>query len=332
MEGQEFDAKTDVIVEDSNDKVEALLDSQLDKIEQGTPSDSSPEKQTTEDKAETAKASEDTTSKKSEEAKEETTEAPKGYHDDPAWKRIMDERNTARAERDEFKAKGGLSEEQTQSLEDVKTIIESPAYIKTSMKEQGYTQEAIDAKLIEKGFEAPKPATSDLDAVAKEFGFKSANDLKPEERTYLEEIIKASSAIVDARLKPIESRLGQADQQKQQVEAGRTLVKDLQAKVAEEKILDYTKDVEPMVKEWLDKNPEGLQPDLEKAVTIQINKLNIERLRAGKEQITRDEKKTDLRQNVKGAGSEGKGQKKIAVTDEDAESILESEFDRMGIY
>ena len=331
MDTLEQDAKTEV-VDDPNEKAEALLDAKLDKLEQPTPSEPSTEKPTTEAKEGVTETSEDETSKKSEEVKEETTEAPKGYHDDPAWKRIIDERNTARGERDELKAKGGVSEEQTQTLEDVKTIMQSATYIKASMKEAGYTQEAIDAKLIDAGHKPVTPATSDLDRVAREFDFKSADDLKPEERTYLEELIKASSAIVDSRLEPIKGKLSQDEQQKNQVEAGRTLVKNLQAKVTEEQILDYKKDVEPMINDWLDKHPKGLQPDLEKHVTTQINKLNIERLRAGQAQITRDGKKAGLRQNVTGAPSEGAPKLKAAVTDDDAEANLEAQFDSMGIY
>lgn len=330
---EEQDAK-DVVANEvvSDDAVEAQLEKQLDTIAPETRTESSPEKKTTEDKAEVTKTSEDTTSKKSEEVKEETTEAPKGYHDDPAWKRIIEERNASRAERDELKSKGGVSDEDKQSLADMKTVMESAEYVQLSMKNAGFTQETIDAKLKELGFEAPAAVTSDLDAVAKKFGFKSAEDLKPEEKTYLEEIIKASSAIVDSRLEPIKGRLSKADQETQQVEAGRSLVKDIKAQVEEEKILDYVKDVEPMIDKWLKENPKGLQPELKAHVEKETRKLSIERLRVGKQTIDRDGKKVNLRQNTSGAHSEAKPELKPADTDENAEANVETVLDNLGIY
>ncbi|MBU0909473.1 MAG: hypothetical protein KJ717_07875, partial [Proteobacteria bacterium] len=86
----------------------------------------------------------------------------KGYHNDPAWQKQRELIDRLKKEKEE----GALSDEDKQRLEDLKTVTSSREYIQASMEKQGYTQEAINNALKEKGFDIPdSKVSSDFDLV-----------------------------------------------------------------------------------------------------------------------------------------------------------------------
>ena len=79
---------------------------------------------------------------------EETEEVPKEFHKHPAWQRILKQRDEYKGQVDELKK--GEPDLKAQ-VEEFNKVVNSREYIEASMKSQGYTQEAIESRLKEKG-------------------------------------------------------------------------------------------------------------------------------------------------------------------------------------
>ena len=202
MQDQVQEAKTDDVEQPKS--VDEQMDEVLDTIEQEkTPSDSSSEKQTTD--TEKSKESEEAPTgtdqtKPDDEAKEDKPkdeDVPKEFHKHPAWKRIMEERNKAQEQIKELEGKETLSTEDKEKLEKLNEVTSSREYIEASMKAQGYTPEAINKALSEKGFEVDKvEAPDDFTLVTKTLNI-DPKTLTSKQQGDIQDIAKISRIVAE---------------------------------------------------------------------------------------------------------------------------------------
>ena len=251
----------------------------------------------------------------------------KGYHNDPAW---IKQRELIDRLKKEGEAKSALSEEDKQALDEFKTFRSSAEYIQTSMKAQGYTQEAIDKKLTESGFESQSKPQDDVQLVIGKLGI-DLDKFTPQEKASvmqnIEDIVKVADILVNDRLgkvlpkelSGIKEHIGSMEKS----DNASKMLSNMQSTVKDEGILDFTKDIEPELNKFLDDNSDATQQDLFEHFKKINHKLTVERLKTGKKQEERDGKKTNLRQNV--AGSPGGNQvPKTGDFEKDADAFLDS--------
>ena len=226
----------------------------------------------------------------------------KGYHKDPAWQK---QREIIDRLKKEGEAKVAMSEEDRTALDEFKKFRSSPDYIITSMKSQGYTQEAIDKKLRESGFEVPTKPQDDVQLVLKKLNI-DVSKLAPEDKANITANIEDVSKIADIifadrlskilpkELAPLQDHLGlmeKSDNASKLI----TVIKDT---VKTEGILDFDKDVEPVLNKFLDENPDASQQDVLEHFKSINHQLTIERLKIGNKKGERDNLKSNLRQNI----------------------------------
>lgn len=303
-----------------SEQVDKKVDELLDKREQETPSETSTEKETTETETKETEAPA-TEQPKPEEPKPEE-EVPKEFHKHPAWQRIM-------RERDELKEsqKGALSKEDIDSF---KKVTSSPEYIQTSMKSQGFTQEAINKALKERGFEIPEAPTDDLALVLGKLNV-DPKALSDEQRGSVGDIAKITRIIAQdiigktlpGQLKPLQE---QAEKITQTTEADRNDAA-MQETVKSEGILDYKKDILPELNKFLDEHPDAFQEEVFNYFKEINHKLSIERLKTGKRKTERDEKKEGNRPITETA------KPKVGLPDRtgDYEKDLDAALDHLNI-
>lgn len=247
----------------------------------------------------------------------------KGYHNDPAWQKQREMIDRLKQEG----AKSALSPEDKALLEDVKKVTSSREYIETAMKAQGYTQDAIDKALRDRGFDvATKP--DDLNAlVFSKLGVKPET-LDDNTKAIVDDVIKIANIIIEDRLgkvlpnqlKPIQEHLSQVNREIM----GDKLIKEMKETVSKEGILDFDKDVTPELNKYLDEHPEITQEELRSAF-IKINHaLSIERLRTGKKREEEQGKKDGLRQTQNTRGAKVNIPARTGNFDKDADSLLDS--------
>ena len=130
--------------------------------------------------------------------------------------------------------------------------------------------------------------------------------------------------VLKTELEPIREH---QDKQTQKESAG-TITNSLKSLVAENKvddkpILDFEKDVEPIIDKYLDDNPEATQEEAFAQGKAIISKLTIKRLKTSKSQEGRDKLKENLRQNAGGGIKIDGLPKKTGDFHEDADAILD---------
>ncbi len=305
------------------------MDKVLDNFEKETPSDSSSEKETT--GKDTSKEPSGSDQPKPDEGKPEEEEVPKEFHKHPAWQRIMKERDEAKAKTEELEGKGSLSVEDRKTLDDAKTITSSREGIETLMRAQGFKQEAIDKRLAEAGHDVASPE-NDVALVCKEHGMDEKT-LKPAQRTDIEDYCKVArtifkseiSKVLNSELKPIQEHIGKQSQK----ESASTITNQMKAIVAKDEvdgkpILDFEKDIEPAINEYLDKNPEATQEEVFAHFKSINHELTVKRLKTSKSQEGRDKLKENLRQNSGGSIKIDGLPKKTGNFHEDADNLLDS--------
>lgn len=278
-------------------------DQLLDRVDEaGKPSESSSEKESTDTETkETKDAGADQQEKgKSEESKEEVKEDSK------------DPRDIAfRKGYNEAKDKFGKPTEGTPSQEQVELFnktISSPEYVQTSMKAAGYTQEAIDGALREKGFEVPEKQTDDLKLVTEKLGLDSAT-LDESAKATINDISRIANVLIenrlgkafDSKLSPIQERLDKSDN----ATAGQQMFNQMEKIIKDGNILDFKSDVEPVLHKFMNENPKASQAEALQHFNELKYSLSIERLQHGKKKKTRDESKDNLRTSKEGSTNLG---------------------------
>lgn len=247
----------------------------------------------------------------------------KGYHKDPAWQKQREIIDRLKAEQ----AKGALSAEDRALLADVKKVTSSREYIETSLKSQGFTQDAIDKRLREAGFDIATKPTDDLELISQSLNIDSSK-LTQAQKDDITDIVKIADIIFKDRmnkvlpnqLKPIQEHIGQINQE---ASAGK-IVNVMRELVKKDGVLDFEKDIEPEINKFLDANPDSTQADVLAHFREINHSLTIERLRLGKKKDERDIKKTNLRQIAGGGGGEATLPAKTGDFDKDADALLDS--------
>lgn len=247
----------------------------------------------------------------------------KGYHNDPAWQKQRELIDRLKQE----KAQGALSVEDKKLLEDVKKVTSSREYIETSMKSQGYTQDAIDKALREKGIDVAAKSADDLSLIASKLNIP-VDKLSQAQKDDITDIAKIVDVIFKDRLdkilpnqlKPIQEHISSINQES----SASKIINTMKEIVVKEKILDFEKDIEPEINKFLDANPDATQADVLSHFKELNHSLSVERLRTGKKKEERDIKKTGLRQISSGGGGEAAIPEKTGDFDKDADALLDS--------
>ena len=252
----------------------------------------------------------------------------KGYHNDPAWQK---QRDLIEKYKKEAEAKSKLNEEESKALAEFNKYRNSPEGIQASMKAQGFTQEAIDKKLQESGFEVKNKPQDDVAMVVKELGLK-LDDMKPDEKidtmAYISDIAKVANILINDRLgrtlpqklAPIEQKLTESERK----EAGNKHVNTMRETIKTEGVLDFDKDINPALNKFMDDNPGATQQDVMEHFKSISHSLTVERLKTGKKKEQRDEMKINLRQNVPFGGGNRNLPQRTGNFDKDADAFLES--------
>lgn len=251
----------------------------------------------------------------------------KGYHNDPAW---IKQREIIEKLKKENAAKPAFSDEDRKAFDEFTAFRSSPEYTQMIMKQQGYTQDAIDKKLQESGHEVKPNPQDDVNLVLEKLGI-DLNKLSPESKenvlANVEDIIKIADILIQDRfgkvlpkeLAPIQEDLKIVNQEK----AGIKLVDTMKNIVKTDDILDFDKDVQPVLNKFLDENPDANQQDVFEYFKSINHNLTIERLKTGKKKDERDEKKGFIRQNLSISRS-SQTPKKTGHFNNDADSFLDS--------
>lgn len=247
----------------------------------------------------------------------------KGYHNDPAWQK---QRELIDRLKEEAKAKTALSDEDKSALEEFKKFRSSAEYIQTSMKAQGYTQEAINKKLQESGFDVSSEPQDDVKFVLEKLGVKS-DSLNADQKAMIEDVVRISDILINDRLgkvlpkqlAPIQEHIGSITKS----ENASKMVNTMKDTIKGEGILDFEKDIEPELNKFMDDNPDATQQDVLEHFKVINHKLTVERLKTGNKKGERDEKKNSLRQNIS-VSSSGNLPKKTGNFDKDADAFLDS--------
>jgi hypothetical protein len=296
------EAKNAITIDDFDSKFEQAYNQDADD-EQETHEESSPSKQTTGEETEESETHEDETSQKSEEKTEETEETPKEFHKHPAWQRILKERDEARAQLQEFKGKSNIQDEKLEKLD---KLLNSPEFIRMSMKQEGYTDEAINKKLSEQGHSVER----DLglkDYIFTKLGVDPNNlrnvDLsKVSPEALVEDFIAMAdlaaeykiAKMKESELAPLQQKISQRDQEA----AAQKLTGKMEEEVKSRGILDFNKDIEPKIHEYLDKNPTATQSEVYNYFKQIHADISIDRLQKGSKAQDRKDKKNANRTNV----------------------------------
>lgn len=344
MPGEIKEAKEEVV-----EDFDSAADKILDDLEKGTPSDTSTEEKPEGEETETTetKTAEVSKTEKVKEVEADTSLSveekiakvkeilgddekaidayikQKGYHKDPAWQKQREIIDRLKAEQ----AKGILSPEDKKLLEDVKKVTSSREYIETSMKSQGFTQDAIDKRLRESGFDIVTKPQDDLELISQKLNIDSSK-LTQAQRDDITDIVKIADIVFKDRidkilpnqLKPIQEHIGAMNQE---ASAGK-IVNVMKEIIKKEGILDFEKDIEPEINKFLDANPDAVQADVLAHFKEINHSLTIERLRLGKKKDERDVKRTNLRQIPGGGGGEVALPAKTGDFDKDADAILDA--------
>lgn len=299
----ELEAKTEAI-ENVDSQLASQTEDVLDKAAnevfggQDNPEESSPSEDVKETES-TKEVSEDTTSQKSEETTEEE-EVPKGFHEHPAWQRILKERDEARAALEE---KGKADPDLQAQLEDFKKVTSSREYIEASMRSQGYTQEAIDRRLSEAGYEVDSKAEDDVGLVIRELGL-DPNHLNGEYRAtskeFVDNVVRVADVLIKNRLSkelpkvvdPITQRLQKYDART----SAKEIVDSMQSELKKEGILEW-KEVESDIHKFMDDNPQTTQEAVYQHFRNVSREKSFEKLRRENRQEDRNDKKKSLRSN-----------------------------------
>ena len=240
-----------------------------------------------------------------------------GYGKDPAWQKLLAKSKQA----------SSIDGETQKRLEEFNKVTSSPEYIRASRKAQGYTDDAIDKALVEKGHQLPSKPTDDLNLIATTLGV-DLSQMDANTKAIVNDVARITDVILKDRLgKILPSELGPIKDMAQnyEKEAGADRVlREMIATTSREGILDFKVDVEPAINKFLEENPEATQQDIVRHFHTINHALTIERLKSGKKQVERTEKKATNRPNTNSMISGLKLPGKTGDFVKDADAILDA--------
>jgi len=318
-------AKETTQEETTEQTLEEKQDAFLDEAEKGeeTAEDTTTSEETTDTETEEKEPS-GTDPAKTEKGDEEPAKVPEEFHKHPAWQRIITERDEAKADAEKFK-EAGITED---TLSTLNQTVNSREYIQSSMQAQGFTQDRINQELATKGFDVPTDQKSSyqlaLDAL------NVTEEQVPEENRA---VIRDISTMVDARIQPLLDEIKELRGLKDTVgeisnaTAADKVLSSIEQTVKDEGVLDFNKDVMPVMNQWLQDNPEGTQEQFLGHFRETSRSMSLERLRTGKSRQENAKVKTGLRDNL-GQGKTGDGTftapEKTGDKDADADAFLDT--------
>lgn len=259
-----------------------------------TPAVSSTEEETTE--VSEPKTEEPDLEKKGVEGDEE--EIPKEFHKHPRWQQLL---NRAKA----AESKASEAEKIVSEWKELQGTFKSPEFIKTKMKSEGYTDEAINSRLREMGHEVAEPETDVFSMIKKNLGV-DPNEWTPEYRQGVKEtelltrmIIKDElSKVIPKTVQPLSEQITDITRKT----AAQTLAKDMRDTVSKEGVLDFEKDITPALNAFIDANPKATQQDLRREFDRINHTLSIEVLKhKGKREERAEGKKSLPKTGIAGA-------------------------------
>lgn len=333
MDNKVIEPKENVAVDNFDEKFEEAMT----KVGEETPEGSSAPEKTTPEGTETPDASGADPNKKAEaeggkEPKEEDEEVPKGFSDHPKWQKLLKQRNEARELAK--KAQGNLSDEDKKVLEDFKRTINTPEYIRVSMKAQGFTEEAINKKLGELGHKVETAPEDDVDFIIKDTG-TDPKTITEDDRVAISNFSKIAKSIfkkmygeaLPNEIKPLKDTLGKITSR----ENAKETISEMENIVSNEKILDFKKDIEPELHKFMDehaKEIEGMSSEELQGVVMDYfkdlyHRLSVERLKGGKRKEEVDKSKLNLR-GLNKTIPIGSLPKKTNEFESDADAILDA--------
>jgi len=320
------DTQEDKQEANENMSMDDMID-EYESQEQETPEESSTSEETKEAETDESESSEGTDLDKKSDDEEEEAEIPEKYSDDPAWQRIMKQRNEAR---DALKAKEETAIP-TEEMEKFNKTISSPEYIQQSMKAQGYTQEKINAELKAKGFDVPDEGAqkSNFDYVLDKLGVKMDqldDNGKNYVNTEIADVVRVAEVLIEKKLnefmpgvlKPLQDDVAGIKGSS----SGKSLMASIKNTITDEGILDFKADIEPSLHKFLNENSDATQEDIKEYFTTLNHKLSIERLKTGKRREKRNEAKKGLRSGGEGAGGDSGMPKPTGNSDKDIDAQM----------
>lgn len=196
-------------------------------------------------------------------------------------------------------------------LSQFQKVTSTPEFVKTQMKAEGYTEEAINRRLKDMGVDVPDVRPDVFGLIKSKMGI-DPESFTPEYRQGLSETEKVIDLILEDRLSrilpgqiaPLEKTLTEMTRKAHSQE----LLKSMRDTTAKEGILDFDKDVVPAIEKFIDANPRATQEDL-KAEFIRLNHdMALDRLRTKGKKEDRDVKKDVLKgKTVEGGSSKPVG-------------------------
>lgn len=289
-EGNEVNA-VEKPVEDVS--IDSVLDKAYGEASQGTPA---PEEAVTEPEAEETAPTE--------------TEEPEAESKvkDPVRERLAKQRD---AERQKVAELLERSKELEMKLSQFQKVTQTPEFVKTQMKAEGYTDEAINRRLRDMGVDVPDVKPDVFSLIKSKMGI-DPESFDPQYKQGLSETEKVIDLILEDRLSrilpgqiaPIEKTLTEM----QRKTSSQDLLKTMKETTVKEGILDFDKDVVPNLEKFIDSNPRATQEDL-KAEFIRLNhELALDRLKTKGKKDERDVKKEVLKgKTVEGASIKPSG-------------------------
>lgn len=263
----------------------------------------------------------------------------KGYHNDPAWKKVYEMSKKLEAP--------GLDEKTKQEMEVFKKVTSSPEYIRMRMTQEGYKPEAIDAKLKELGHEVEAKPDDINDRLLTKYNINPQAYKSQEEyesaKNNVSDIITIAKDVVESLL---ESKLGKTlepiqqelSQNKSERNASK-LTKQMQNIVSVEGVLDWEKEVTPEINRFIDEaEKEGKEISQVEIYNhfLELNhKLSIEKLKTKGKKDERDEVKKNLPKNIPGspaAGNQGLKRPGFRATDQEANNHIANVLKEAGIF
>jgi hypothetical protein len=241
-----------------------------------------------------------------------------GYHKDPAWQKLLAKTRQVSTVDDETK----------KQLEEFKQVTSSPEYVRLSMKRQGYTDEAINSKLKELGHTVEDKQLDDIGLVVSKLGI-DPNSMDANQKATVTDIAKIARIMAEDiigkalpnTLKPMQETL----QTVEQANNASRLIGSMRETVSAEGVLDFAKDVEPELHKFIDDTPDCTQQDIQKHFVELNHKLTVERLKMGKKQVERTDRKNSNRP-LSSTGQQGQFRlsKRTGDFNKDANAVLDA--------
>ena len=326
-----IEPKEEAVVADRTNASDSDFDAKSDEFfnlqDKGTPEDdssASKDDQSEEQDKETVESEDSLKTSKETESEPETEDSKK----DPRDLAFRKGYNEAKAKLEPIAKEAEILKGQ---IEEFKKVTSSPDYIRFSMKNQGYTEDAINSKLKELGHQVVEKQENGLDLVLNRLGV-DINKLDDYGKNYVNtqvsDMIKVADILIQDRLSKILPNqiqpLQEALQTNAQERAASEVLDRITSIIETEGVLDLEKDIAPILDKFMEDNPKATQKEIYEYFERENHKLTLERMRQGKKKESREESKKGLRSQKEGPRVSLEGVKKTGKFDEDANAVLDA--------